>query len=92
MYETLNDEQRRVFQDIRAALTNSEQSIFFVDGPGGIGKSYLFETLLRYVRGQGDIAVACAWSGLAAFCQAGARAMPASGSRCPFLTKIFLGL
>ena len=46
---------------------------FFVDGPGGSGKTYLYETLLSYVRSKGQVAVAVASSGLAATLLSGGR-------------------
>ena len=47
--------------------------IFYVDGPGGAGKSFLFDALLAWTRARGGIAVACAWSGLAATLLPGGR-------------------
>lgn len=40
--------------------------VFFVDGPGGSGKTFLYEALLHFARGEGWPALACAWSGIAA--------------------------
>ncbi|WVZ75909.1 hypothetical protein U9M48_023928 [Paspalum notatum var. saurae] len=52
-----------------ATLLNAEQSgergVFFVDGPGGMGKTFLYKALLATVRGMGNIAVATAISGVA---------------------------
>jgi hypothetical protein len=44
-----------------------------LDGPGGTGKSFVFEALLAWTRGRGEIALACAWSGLAATLLTGGR-------------------
>ncbi|XP_028085769.1 ATP-dependent DNA helicase PIF1-like [Camellia sinensis] len=41
-------------------------AIFFVDGPRGTGKTYLYRALLASVRSQGRIAIATATSGIAA--------------------------
>ena len=38
---------------------------FFVDGPGGTGKTFLYETLISAIRGMGRIVVAAASSGVA---------------------------
>ena len=43
-----------------------EPGVFFVDGPGGTGKTFLYEALLHSARGEGWPALACAWSGIAA--------------------------
>ena len=40
--------------------------MFFVNAPGGYGKTFLIETLLSTVRGMGKIALAVASSGIAA--------------------------
>jgi hypothetical protein len=39
---------------------------FFIDGPGGTGKTFLYNILLSAVRSSGEIAVAVASSGIAA--------------------------
>ena len=40
--------------------------MFFVDGPGGTGKTFLYKALLARVRSKGKIAIATATSGVAA--------------------------
>ena len=42
------------------------QRLFFINAPGGYGKTFLIETLLCTVRGLGKIALAVASSGIAA--------------------------
>jgi len=56
-------------------LEGTAQDIFFVDGPGGSGKSFLFEALLHHARGRDEVAMACAWSGLAATLLSGGRTL-----------------
>jgi hypothetical protein len=43
-----------------------EGRAFFIDAPGGTGKTYLANLLLSTVRSRGSVAVACATSGIAA--------------------------
>ena len=64
---SLNAEQMKMYQQIMASceLPVAEQ-IFFIDGPGGTGKTYLKNLLLKSVRGQGHITLAVASSGIAA--------------------------
>jgi len=38
--------------------------MFFVDGPGGSGKTFLYNTILAYYRSQKKFAIAVASSGL----------------------------
>ena len=59
-------EQLQAYEQLTEAFDDRRAAVFFVDGPGGCGKSFLFEAFLHYVRGHGHMAVACAWSGLAA--------------------------
>ena len=40
--------------------------LFFLDGPGGSEKTFLYNALLSRVRGENKIALACASSGIAA--------------------------
>ena len=57
-------EQWAAFDEIARHVEEQLLGIFFVDGPGGCGKTFLYEALLHRVRGQGHIALACAWSGI----------------------------
>ena len=56
-------------QTINAGTT----AIFFVDGPGGTGKTYLYRALLANVRSRGMIGLATATSGVAASILPGGR-------------------
>ena len=50
-----------------------EQREFFIDGPGGTGKTFLYNTLLAKVRSQGRVPLAVAFSGIAALLLTGGR-------------------
>ena len=50
-----------------------EQRAFFIDGPGGTGKTFPYNTILAKVRSQGQIALAMASSGIAALLLQGGR-------------------
>ena len=71
--ETMNEEeQKQKYKEIMDAVypatrtTIPPHKLFFVDAPGGTGKSFLCQTMLCDVRRRGDIALACASSGIAA--------------------------
>ena len=67
--EMLTTEQRTVYDAVIDALQSEDTDhghAFYVDGPGGSGKTFLYETLIHAVHAQGDIALACAISGIAA--------------------------
>ncbi|WVZ64734.1 hypothetical protein U9M48_014211 [Paspalum notatum var. saurae] len=70
---SLNAEQRSAYNEILAAVDSGEGGVFFVDGPGGTGKTFLYKALLATVRGLGNIAVATATSGVAASIMPGGR-------------------
>eukprot|EP00267_Zea_mays_P049169 XP_020401809.1 uncharacterized protein LOC109943296 [Zea mays] len=42
MKETLNEEQRFAYDKILSVVDTNNGGVFFVDGPGGTGKTYLF--------------------------------------------------
>ncbi|XP_026419750.1 ATP-dependent DNA helicase pfh1-like [Papaver somniferum] len=48
------------------SVSQRESSIFFIDGPGGSGKTFLYRAILAYLRTEGHIAIATATSGIAA--------------------------
>ena len=62
----LNTEQKHIFDKIMNAMRGDANNIFFVDGPGGTGKSFLFNMILNKIRSEGEIALAIASSGIAA--------------------------
>nr|XP_051197220.1 uncharacterized protein LOC127310601 [Lolium perenne] len=73
MFTSLNKEQRAGFDEILSHVLNRRSQIFFVDGPGGTGKTYLYKALLAKVRSLGQIAIATATSGIAASIMPGGR-------------------
>ncbi|XP_062219102.1 uncharacterized protein LOC133918956 [Phragmites australis] len=73
MLDSLNAEQRAAYDEILSAVESDEGGVFFVDGPGGTGKTFLYKALLATIRGQGKIVVAIATSGVAASIMPGGR-------------------
>ena len=71
--ESLNVEQKLAYEEIMSAVDSNNGGGFFVDGPGGTGKTYLYRALLATIHGQGRIAVATATSGVAASIMPGGR-------------------
>ena len=65
--------QGEAFDEIAKRVDAEDPSAFFIDGPGGCGKTFLYEALLHYVRGQRFVALACAWIGIAAIRLEGGR-------------------
>ena len=53
--------------------TQLSHCVFFLDGPGGTGKTFVYSLLLDTIRSRGDIAIAVASSGLAALLMPGGR-------------------
>jgi superfamily II DNA or RNA helicase len=71
--DTLNEEQRAAYDEIMSSVDTEDGGLFFVDGPGGTGKTYLYRALLATIRSQKKIAVATATSGVAASILPGGR-------------------
>ncbi len=63
---SMNTEQAAAFDSIRQIVDASSGGVFFLEGIGGSGKTYVYNALLHYVRGHGKIACASAFSGVAA--------------------------
>ena len=64
--EKLNAEQRYAFDVILEKVFTDKGGLYFVDGPGGTGKTYLYRALLAAVRSKNLVALATASSGVAA--------------------------
>ncbi|WVZ95725.1 hypothetical protein U9M48_041454 [Paspalum notatum var. saurae] len=71
--DSLNEEQKATYDKILATVDTDQGGVFFVDGPGGTGKTYLYKALLATLRSQDKIAVATATSGVAASIMPGGR-------------------
>jgi len=61
----LNSEQRHVFDSVVEVYESGKQETFFLDGPGGTGKTFVENLILAYVCSKGDIALAVASTGIA---------------------------
>ena len=81
---SLNLKQKEAFDKIIHAVENENATdhCFYLDGPGGSGKTYLYSTLLSYIRGTGRIALPFATTGIAATLLAGGRTVH-SGFKLP---------
>ena len=66
--EQLNADQAHAFAVIMEAVNDDTHvnRLFFLNAPGGYGKTFLNEALHSTVRGLGEIALAVASSGIAA--------------------------
>ena len=62
----LNSDQRRAYDAVLHAYNTKTSKTYFIDGPVGTGKTFLYSTILHSVRSKGDIALAVAGSGIAA--------------------------
>nr|KAJ0218058.1 hypothetical protein LSAT_V11C300102480 [Lactuca sativa] len=61
----LNRHQRLVYNNVVSSIENNKQVLIFVYGHGGTGKTFLWTTILSYLRSMGKIALAVAASGIA---------------------------
>lgn len=69
----LNIDQKKVFTALLSSIDKNEGKLFFLDAPGGTGKTFLINLLLAKVRSTGKIALAVASSGIAATLLEGGR-------------------
>ncbi|XP_024168009.1 ATP-dependent DNA helicase PIF1-like [Rosa chinensis] len=69
----LNEDQAFAYNSIISAIQCREPAVFFVDGPGGTGKTYLYRALLATLRSNNHIILATATSGIAATILPGGR-------------------
>nr|XP_016471490.1 PREDICTED: ATP-dependent DNA helicase pfh1-like [Nicotiana tabacum] len=73
LHKKLNKDQLRAYNIIIERLFSNKAGAFFIDGPGGTGKTFLYRALLATVRSKGYIALATATSGVAASILPGGR-------------------
>ena len=61
-----NEEQMNTFKEINKSVEEDEGKCFYLNGAGGCGKTTVAKALLHAARSRGEIALACASSGIAA--------------------------
>ncbi|KIJ12618.1 hypothetical protein PAXINDRAFT_82616, partial [Paxillus involutus ATCC 200175] len=69
----LNVEQRNAYDAIYDSVQRQAGITFFVHGPGGTGKTFLYNTLCCALRGQGKVVLCIASSGIASLLLIGGR-------------------
>ena len=69
----LNPDQKAAFDKILYAITERTGETFFLHGPGGTGKTYLYNTLCYKLRSDNKIVLCVASSGIAALLLKGGR-------------------
>ncbi|XP_050916335.1 uncharacterized protein LOC127131459 [Lathyrus oleraceus] len=62
----LNNDQMITFKTIMNVIVQKHSGVFFVDGPGGTGKTFLYQRLMASLRSRGEIVLATASSGITA--------------------------
>ncbi|KIH61240.1 hypothetical protein ANCDUO_08494 [Ancylostoma duodenale] len=66
LYDSLNSDQKTAADDILAAMDSNDNRCFFIDGPGGTGKTYLYNTIYNLAVGHRRKVSCVAWTGIAA--------------------------
>ena len=64
--KNLTKEQENIFKVITASVETNDGQTFFIDAPGGSGKSYTANCIMNHVRLSKTLVLACASSGIAA--------------------------
>ncbi|XP_022030895.2 uncharacterized protein LOC110931830 [Helianthus annuus] len=73
LYASLNTEQTAIYDRVIDSVTAKKGGFYFVYGPGGTGKTFLYRTILSRLRSMGLIALAVASSGIASLLLPGGR-------------------
>jgi hypothetical protein len=69
----LNRDQDRAVASILNAMRFDQGGVFFLDGPGGFGKTFVYSVLLASIHNEGHVALVVASSGIAALLLQGGR-------------------
>lgn len=62
----LNNEQMAAYNDVINSVTGQQGKLFFLNGPAGTGKTFVYNALAMKIRSQGKIVLCVASSGIAA--------------------------
>jgi hypothetical protein len=66
--ENLNDGQRAAYNGVIDAYAAHHTKVIFIDGPGGMGKTYIENLILKVVSSHGDITLLLPLQALSRFC------------------------
>jgi len=73
MVPQLNPEQKYSYDTVLSAVLSHSGGTFFLSGPGGTGKTFVYRALCHTLRGMGYIVICVASSGIAALLLPGGR-------------------
>ena len=62
----LNEDQRSAYERVLDSVRSSHGRMFFLNGPGGTGKTFVYNTLCHQLRSEGAIILCVASSGIVA--------------------------
>ncbi|GKC10883.1 ATP-dependent DNA helicase PIF1-like protein [Tanacetum coccineum] len=65
LHSLLNLEQRVIYNHVIQSVHNKSGQFYFVYGPGGTGKTFLYKTIISRLRSERQIVLAVASSGIA---------------------------
>ncbi|CAJ0586072.1 unnamed protein product, partial [Mesorhabditis spiculigera] len=78
LYTQLNDEQKRVADAVMVAIDNPQGQCYFIDGPGGSGKTFVYTCINHLATSKGRKVDCVAWTGIAANLLPGGRTVNAT--------------
>ncbi|GJX64748.1 ATP-dependent DNA helicase PIF1-like protein [Tanacetum coccineum] len=73
LHALLNPEQRLIYEHVLHSVYNQEGQFYFVYGPGGTGKTFLYKTITERLRSERMIVLAVASSGIVSLLLPGGR-------------------
>ncbi|GJR41658.1 ATP-dependent DNA helicase PIF1-like protein [Tanacetum coccineum] len=73
LHVLLNPEQRLIYEQVLHSVYNQEGQFYFLYGPGGTGKTFLYKTIMARLRSERMIVLAVASSGIASLLLPGGR-------------------
>ncbi|XP_071728373.1 uncharacterized protein [Rutidosis leptorrhynchoides] len=73
LHKSLTAEQLAIYEKVIAAVTQKKGGLFFLYGPGGTGKTFVYNTILTKLRSEKMIVLAVASSGIASLLLPGGR-------------------
>ncbi|GJR09502.1 ATP-dependent DNA helicase PIF1 [Tanacetum coccineum] len=65
LHSQLNPEQHLIYEQVVESVHNKKGNFYFVYGPGGTGKTFLYKTIIARLRSERKIVLAVASSGIA---------------------------